>query len=202
MHFGMLRAILIARFLVTAAPHLSAQPLPQFEVATVKPAPPQPVGQVSTHMNWDGHRLNFTGVNLQDMIARAYGVQRYQITGPSWLETERFDVAASFPADSKPDQMPLMLQSLLADRFKLTLHHVSKELPIFALTVAKGGPKIKITESETGINSNSDGVRKHMAAKASMPRLSEFLSREVSRPVTDKTGLNGAYEMTPRLRSR
>src|SRR5215469_13238483 len=74
-----------------------AQAPVEFEVATIKPAPPQEFGHLSTRMDWDNHRLNFSNVNLKAMIARAYHVQQYQIGGPDFLETERFDVVAIIP---------------------------------------------------------------------------------------------------------
>ncbi len=89
-----------------------------------------------------------------------------------------------------------MLQALLAERFKLTLHRETKELPMYVLVVAKNGPKFKTTESETGISSNSSRTHWHVTAKGTMRRFAEFLSEEAGRPVVDQTGLSGSYELT------
>jgi uncharacterized protein (TIGR03435 family) len=168
----------------------------EFEVATVKPAPPQPDGSTSYGMSTDAGRLNYANVTLKDVLEKAYRVQQYQITGPDWIDTERFDITAKIPDGAARDQVPLMLQSLLADRFKLTLHHETKELPMYALVVAKNGPKFKSIESDADISSNSSRTHWHVEAKASMHRFAEFLGEEVGRPVADQTGLSGSYEMT------
>jgi len=175
-----------------------AQTPVEFEVATIKPAPPQPEGRTSTRMSSDTDtgKLNYTNVNLKEAIGKAYKVQQYQITGPDWIETERFDIVARFPPHSAGDQIPLMLQALLADRFKLALHRETKELPMYALVVTKNGPKFKSTESETGISSNSNRTHWHVVAKVPMRRFAEFLSEEAGRPVVDQTRLSGSYELT------
>jgi uncharacterized protein (TIGR03435 family) len=175
-----------------------AQAPAEFEVATIKPAPPLAEGRTSTRMSSDTDtgNLNYTNVNLKEAIGKAYKVQQYQITGPDWIETQRFDIVARFAPHSAADQLPLMLQTLLADRFKLTLHRETKDLPMYVLVVTKNGPKFKSTETETGISSNSSRTHWHVVAKASMHRFAEFLSDEAGRPVVDRTGLSGSYEMT------
>ena len=179
-------------------PIAAAQTPVEFEVATIKPAPPQPEGRTSTRMSSDTDtgKLNYTNVNLKEAIGKAYKVQQYQITGPDWIETERFDIVAKFTPHSAGDQVALMLQALLAERFKLTLHRETKELPMYVLVVAKNGPKFKTTESETGISSNSNRTHWHVVAKGSLRRFAEFLSDEAGRPVVDRTGLSGSYELT------
>ena len=173
-----------------------AQTPPEFEVATVKPSALQPIGQTSKRMDWNSERLNFSYVSLKDVIGRAYRVQQYQISGPDWLESERFDITAKLPPGSSSLQVAQMLQGLLADRFKMAIHRETKELPVYALVVAKGGPKLKSSESDYGISTNSNRTRLHVTAKATMPRFAEFLSGEIGRPVVDQTGLTSAYDFT------
>jgi uncharacterized protein (TIGR03435 family) len=170
----------------------------EFEVATIKPSPPQEQGHTATRMSSDTDtgKLNYTNVNLKEVIGKAYKVQQYQITGPGWIETERFDIVARFPPHSAAGQLPLMLQSLLADRFKLALRRETKELPLYALVVAKGGPKFKNSESETGISSNSSRTHWHVTGKTPMRQFADFLSDEVDRPVVDQTGLAASYDIT------
>ncbi|MCU1334898.1 MAG: hypothetical protein JWO19_479 [Bryobacterales bacterium] len=195
----MLPTILTASLAVLASAHLCGQASPEFEVATIKPAPPQSEGRTQTQMSSyaDSGKLTYSNVNLKEVIGKAYQVQRYQINGPDWLETERFDIIAKFPPHSAAEQVPLMLQALLADRFKLTVHRETKELPVYALTVAKNGPKFKTTEeTATGITSNSNRTQWHVVATVSMERFAEFLTSEAGRPVLDKTGLSGSYKMT------
>ncbi|HEY4363394.1 MAG TPA: TIGR03435 family protein [Bryobacteraceae bacterium] len=191
------RTLLIVPLAVLASSHLLAQITPGFEVATVKPAPSQSDGRTQTRMSSDTDKgqLTYSNVNLKEVIGRAYKVQQYQITGPDWLETERFDISARFAPHSSTEQLGLMLQALLADRFKLALHHETKELPVYSLTVIKGGPKFKSSETASGITSNSNRTQWHVTAKVSMDRFAEFLTGEAGRPVLDKTGLPGSYDL-------
>jgi len=84
-------------------------------------------------------------MSLKSLIMLAYDVKNYQITGPQWLDTERFDVTATMPPDTTKEQYRIMLQNLLIERFKMTVHKESKELPMYSLIVNKGGPKLKET---------------------------------------------------------
>jgi uncharacterized protein (TIGR03435 family) len=115
---------------------------PTFEAASVKPAAP-PSGGFRVTMGGDRGRVNYSNVSLQDIIAQAYQVNDYQISGPDWLGSQRFDIIATFPPNTSRGQIPLMLQALLAERFKLTLHREWKDVPGYALVVTKNGPKLK-----------------------------------------------------------
>jgi uncharacterized protein (TIGR03435 family) len=191
----MLRATAICVF---AVGHLLGQASPEFEVATIKPAPLQSEGRISTQISSDTDKgqLTYSNVNLKEVIGKAYKVQQYQINGPDWFETERFDVVARFPPHSAAEQVPLMLQSLLADRFNLHVYREITELPVYVLTVLKNGPKVKSAESASGIRSNSNRTQRHVIAKVSMQSFAEFLTTEAGRPVLDETGLVGPYAMT------
>jgi uncharacterized protein (TIGR03435 family) len=121
---------------------------PTFEVASVKPAEPQSPGQMRVRMSGgpgtpDPGQLTYTNVSLKNVLINAYDVNDYQINGPKWLDGERFDIVAKIPQGATKEQFRLMLQNLLAERFKLALHHETKELPMYALVVGKGGPKLK-----------------------------------------------------------
>lgn len=121
---------------------------PAFEVASVKVSAPLPAGVMMFRMgggpdSTDPGRVTYSGVNLKTLVARAYRVKEYQVEGPQWLDGERYDIMATIPQGSSKEQVDLMLQNLLADRFKLTLHHESKPLAVYTLSVAKGGPKLK-----------------------------------------------------------
>jgi uncharacterized protein (TIGR03435 family) len=82
-------------------------------------------------------------MSLAELIRVAYRVKPYQISGPDWMASERFDVLAKLPEGASREQVPEMLQALLAERFKLTVHRESKEHAIYALVVGKNGPKLK-----------------------------------------------------------
>jgi len=130
-----------------------AQTKPAFEVATIKPSPPmdpakmvaamQAGGKMPIGASIDSHRAEYMYLDLKTLLTYAYGVKPYQITGPDWMSTTRFDIVAKMPEGSTKDDAPKMLQTLLEDRFKLTTHRTSAEHPVLALVVGKGGPKLK-----------------------------------------------------------
>ena len=130
-----------------------AQTKPAFEVATIKPSPPmdpaklaaalQAGGKMPIGANVEFLRAEYLYLDLRSLMSLAYGVKPYQITGPDWMATEHFDIAAKMPEGSKKEDAPKMLQTLLEDRFKLTTHRASAEHPVLALVVGKGGPKLK-----------------------------------------------------------
>jgi uncharacterized protein (TIGR03435 family) len=92
--------------------------------------------------------VEYTNMTLQMLITSAYGVKGYQVVGapPNSMDSPRFDLTAKVPEGASKDDAKIMLQNLLADRFKLTVHRETKELPIYALVVGKNGPKLKVSE--------------------------------------------------------
>ena len=171
----------------------STPPAPAFEVASIKPAPPQARGRESVRTSVSVGRLNYTNVSLSDLIGKAYSLQRPQISGPAWLDTERFDIVARIPAGVRRDQVPRMLQTLLADRFKLQSHNEEKQLPIYALVAAKNGPKLQKAKSTSGLGGNLGPLREHVNGAVSMSQFADYLSFRLGRPVRDQTTLEGAY---------
>ncbi len=128
------------------------QSKPAFEVATVKPSAPMDQakmiaalqgGKMPYGANIDNRRAEYKYLDLKTLLTYAYGVKPYQITGPDWMATTRFDIVAKMPDGSTKEDAPQMLQSLLEERFKLTAHRTSAEHPILALVAGKGGPKLK-----------------------------------------------------------
>ncbi len=121
-----------------------------FDVASIKPAPDlmtlvQQIQSGKAHIGVkiDGHRLDMGFSSLRDLICYAYDVKPHQVSGPDWLVSERFEVMATIPDGATKEQAPQMMQTLLAERFGLKFHRESKEHPVYALVVAKGGPKMK-----------------------------------------------------------
>ena len=80
---------------------------------------------------------------MKNVLTNAYGVKGFQISGPGWLDSERYDIVAKLPRGATKAEFMVMLQNLLAERFKLTLHREKKDLPMYALVVGKNGPKLK-----------------------------------------------------------
>lgn len=125
-----------------------------FEVASVKPsAPPEGGRMVMGARGGPGSAdpIRFTASNfsLSSLISMAYDLKPYELSAPSWLNGERFDIVAKVPPGATREQFRLMLQNLLAERFKLVIHRETKELPIFELVVGKGGPKFKESADQT-----------------------------------------------------
>jgi uncharacterized protein (TIGR03435 family) len=204
-----------------SAPRLS------FEVATVKP---NRASDNKRMMMISPGKLSAVGMPLKELIRFAYDIKSdAQLTGgPSWINSDRFDIEAKedeahAQASSKllpPEmskQMRQMLQSLLEDRFGLKVSHATKELPVYALVIAKGGPKLTPTTTppmvppgdqppgddnakksfNRGIRMQGNGDLTGMAATTAF--LSDVLSRQPelgNRPVEDKTGLTGEYDWT------
>jgi uncharacterized protein (TIGR03435 family) len=129
----------------------------------------------------------------------AFGIRDFQISGgPSWLDSDRFDIVAKPENRSTPAQVPQMVQSLLVDRFKLKFHRETKEMPVFALVVGKNGPKMKPTRPEDDAarpNRGFQGGRGELTALgADMAALTTRLSAIVGRPVIDRTALTGKFD--------
>ena len=117
---------------------------PAFEVASVKPAAPQTDGNRFIRMGGDAGRVDYANVSLKQVLAKAYDVKSYQVTGPSWLDAERYDIVAKVPDGVAKEQVPMMLQALLAERFHMTIHRESKEQSVYAIVLGKG--ELKLTK--------------------------------------------------------
>lgn len=122
-----------------------------FDVASVKPAEGMQGGMLFVRMSGgpisgDPAQLTYTNVTIKNVLTVAYKVKAYQIEGPAWMDTERFNISAKVPPGTTEAQFRIMLQNLLAERFHLKLHHETKEMPIMALVAGKNGTKL--TESK------------------------------------------------------
>jgi bla regulator protein blaR1 len=240
------------------APELRAQAesVPRFEVASVRRSPPLQLPIVAPFragMFLDGGRVEFKLMSLRDLILIAYRIKQFQLTGgPDWFAIDVFDIVATIPqgvsttkapcaSDERPcsvstTKVPDMLQALLAERFGLKIRRENKEMPVYALTVAKGGPKFKESPPDdpqaepvflkppeggtvagvggmvdpapvrigpAGGRGNVSNANTWAAAgslhmeipKATMARLANTLTSMLDRPVVDRTGLTGKYEI-------
>ena len=124
-----------------------------FEVASIRPAEtftPAMIaaGKLHVGMSVDGARVDIGYLSLGELIPIAFKVKPYQVQGPEWLRSQRFDILAKMPEGATKEQVPALLQALLEERFKLKAHRESRESPIYALLVGKDGPKLK--EAEPG----------------------------------------------------
>jgi uncharacterized protein (TIGR03435 family) len=193
----------------TALPRPIAAP-PAFEVTTVKQ---NKSGGSGSHSSFQNGRFTASNILLKNLIQySAYGIPEPRIFGgPKWLDSERFDIEAKMDSsvadqlrtlsrDQRKLQTQEMFQQLLADRFKLTIHWETRDLPIYALVVAKNGPNLHESKEPEGGSLTSAGTGQFTVqgvSLADMARsLTQELSKELGRVVIDKTGISGRYDVT------
>jgi uncharacterized protein (TIGR03435 family) len=171
-----------------------------FEVASIKPAAPEPGRFIKMQ---SAHRFFVKNYTLITLIGAAYNLPPTAISGgPPWADSASFDILAGTPGELRPnlDEQMAMLRKLLADRFQLTFHREEKQLPVYQLTVAKGGPKLKYTSAPPEALPELVNVvyPDHIglpARHATIAQFASMLQRAVlDRPVLDNTGLSGAYD--------
>lgn len=169
-----------------------------FEVASVKPAPTAPAQWRANRPGVD--RIDFQYATLWYCISYAYGVKSYQMSGPDWLRDAHYDISAKGPAGTRREQLPEMLRALLADRFKLQIHHETRDVPALVLTVGKDGPKLPpaATEFPDGARINMsvtpEGTERMDVKNGPMSTLATTLTALLGRPVVDRTGLSARYD--------
>jgi uncharacterized protein (TIGR03435 family) len=196
---------------------LSAAAYGQFEAASVKPSAADARGRSSMKGGpgtGDPGRITYRNVTLAVVLQRAYDVKRYQVSGPDWMSSERYEIVASLPPESTLDQFRAMLQKLLAERFALSLRHVSREFPGYELITGRNGSKLKAPGAQSptpgppfppvdgaGL-AMMEGVKgkavvSFLAARAQpLSALVDLLSREFRMPIVDHTGLSGIFDFT------
>jgi uncharacterized protein (TIGR03435 family) len=168
---------------------------PEFDVVSIKPAKPSGGGAIPIGRGGNPGSITLQSVPAKEVIARAYSLRGYQISGPAWIDEERYDIVARVGRPASDAEQRLMLQSMLADRFQLTAQSETRVLPGYELAVGKNGPKLQVaTPDEIGsrVFPNAPGVR---AKQISMQRLAELLSTKLDRPVADGTGVSGAFDV-------
>ncbi len=219
----LLSAVAIALLSAAQAPAQPPEKKLEFEVASVRPSSKdlRDAAPVALGLRMDGSQARIGALTLRDYIAMAYRIKSYQVVGADWIATERFDVNAKLPEGSTVDQIPGMIQSLLAERFALKFHREPKEMPVYALV--RGKPPLKLTDSQaereapapTGaVNISATGSAGGVAVnlgdgssytfaggkfegkKIAGRVLADVLERYTDRPIIDATGLNGTYDFS------
>jgi uncharacterized protein (TIGR03435 family) len=219
----MKRSLIWAVFATAAA--WGQAPAPAFEVAVIKPLrlgarPSSPIG-----FTIDKARMRFAG-SLQAVICKAYNVKPYRLAGPAWatgvFSADLFEIEAKLPEGAIEHQVPLMLQALLADCFKMTTHRENREQPVYAIVVDKGGIKFKektptqepplppgamaigqmiMSKGQMTFTAAGGDLKMTMGDKgmhfeaSKVASLAEILSPGAGRPVLDKTNLKGSYQI-------
>ena len=173
---------------------------PTFEAASVKPAAPQTGMGIRVMMRGgpgtpDPGQLNYSNVSLKNVLMAAYAVKGYQLNGPNWLDSERFDIVAKIAPGATKEQFQLMLQNLLAERFKLALHHETKELPMYSLVIGKGGSKLKESVDDDAATAQAGAAGPGgPSASAPPPPTSDGAGPAMSRV---KIGADGMPQLPP-----
>jgi uncharacterized protein (TIGR03435 family) len=190
----LLRCALVVFFPLLLAGQSS--PSPAFEVASVKQNN-SPDQRSSFQTSPNG--VTITNYRLQFLIPNVYNVPVYAVSGaPGWLSSNKYDIVARAPEGSSKEQFALMLQQLLADRFKLKFHREQKDLSGYALMPAKDGPRVKVEkhdqpEADDGrVGAGQGQVHGHMISSAT---LAQVLSLYLNRPVLDQTGIDGTFNV-------
>jgi uncharacterized protein (TIGR03435 family) len=164
---------------------------PQFEVASIKPSA-DPTNN-STGNSGKG-RLTMTNVTLKRCIMGAYAIGPNLIVGgPDWLDSDRFVITAKAEQPVGDGELMAMLRTLLAERFRLAVHHESRLAPVYFLEVTKNGPKLEKSAGEGSRSNNGRGVIE--ARALTMDGFAQRLSRQTDLPVVNRTGLEGAYNL-------
>ncbi len=164
-------------------------------MASVKPIK-RPIGPGAGPWTFAHGRFNAEAATLRGVIGWAYNTLAIQVRGgPGWLDTDRYDfIAKAESPDAGKDQLRVMLQSLLAERFQLAVHSETQELPLYALVVGKSGPKFKEAKDAEQTYGKWVGRDKVVCTKFNMHGLVDLLTIILGRPVDDKTGLTGRYD--------
>jgi uncharacterized protein (TIGR03435 family) len=216
----MIRTIVGSSFLVFATYAAFGQAgSPSFEAASLKPtASPSSPDRTMRMMSGgpgssDPGRFTYTNVTLKLLVEMAYNLKEFQVEGPNWVDDMGFDLIATMPQGTTKEQASQMMQTLLAERFKLEYHRETKPMPMFALIVGKGGSKMKEAETPTTIPDGpppggprgmgrGPGIRMmmspngiHVAGQTTMTQFADLLTRQLGRPVVDRTELAKKYDV-------
>jgi uncharacterized protein (TIGR03435 family) len=202
-------AVLLPGVLAACAQDNRVQPLkpmartadPAFEVAVIKPADPADHNQ---GFNLDGHRISIKDMTMTSLVCFAYSIHKTQIVNaPQWFNEDPWNIDGVPDMEGAPDwqQYRRMLQKLLSMRFGLQMRHDKRELSVYAIVVAKGGPKLEKSKSDPealsgGAGHGIDSAQFMKFTNDSMTDFAQTMQLMVDRPVIDQTNLPGRYDFT------
>jgi uncharacterized protein (TIGR03435 family) len=178
--------------IVLAVPSIAQQPA--FAVASIHPSAAEVRFEHDGTTETTPGTLRMRDVSVETCIKWAYGVQYSQISGPAWIDSDKFDITAKADAPATDDQMKLMLRSLLADRFKLSFHHENKDLKAFVLTIAKGGAKVTPAAAPDAKPFRQNSANGSVVKSMTIREFGDFISGPLQMPVVDDTGLAGKFD--------
>ena len=210
--------VVLAMLAAATAATAQTKESPSFEVASIRPSADGPPAPGAAGVQITKERVHFAYLSLRDYLTIAYGVPPQRVSAPDWINSARFDISATFPGGSTPEQFPLLVQNLLRDRFKLQAHLEKRESPVYELEVARTGLKLTRVPDEAPTDApftvtssgGPDGVSadlgegaslvfkndKFEARRVTMRILAETLGRFLDRPILDVTTLEGRYNIT------
>jgi uncharacterized protein (TIGR03435 family) len=198
-----MRAILGTGLVILSACGAFGQPAeaPAFEVASVKmngAGSGEGPGRGREIVTPSPAGVTMKNVHLKSVVQWAYHMQAIQVLGPSWLDDNRYDIVAKTAGETPVERQRVMMQTLLAERFKLTFHRETKEMPAYVFTVAKSGHKLRQSESEgeMEVKPSSSGKMAAAFTHVTLAQLSEMASSPLQGVVVDQTGLKGSYDFT------
>ncbi len=178
---------------------MAANADPGFDVVTIKPSQP---GARGKGFGFRGTHFRTFNTNMNDLVAFAYGLHSKQIIGaPDWFGNDLFDIDGTPDVPGQPSlhQMEMMVQKMLPDRFALKFHHEQREIPVYIITVAPGGPKMKVTTAgptdQQGFGFR--GLGDLIVSNMNMKEFATWMQSGVmDKPVVDHTGLTDKYDFT------
>lgn len=191
----LLRASVITLWAILAVSAQQPPAGPEFEVASIKPVevPPGPHA-VALRINHGTARID--GATLRQIVVQAWLVQRVNVFGgPAWFDSDQYDVIAKAAnQDASPEQIRQMLQALVADRFKLSVHRETRDLTHYLLVVGKNGQKFQAAQADesTGLQQTQSGQL--VFQRHGMATLVNTIANLINAPVDDKTGLVGFFD--------
>jgi uncharacterized protein (TIGR03435 family) len=184
---------------------MAADAHPSFAVATIKPHDPNDPCRGCQGFSTQGDRMSIRNESVCSLMQMAYSIHPHQIIGaPEWLFNSAFDIEGTLdtPGDPNDRQQQEMLQKLLADRFGLKFHRDKRELSVYAIQIAKGGPKLKpAANPDAGADQEGNGHGTEQTVIFTSNGIADFIRNEqffVDRPLVDQTGLTGRYDFSLR----
>jgi uncharacterized protein (TIGR03435 family) len=185
---------------ITPVKPMAADAHPSFEVATIKPHDPNSQHQ---GFNAEGDRFTIRNQTFASLMMFAYSINKRQVIDlPAWAETTSYDIEGTTDTPGEPNlrQQQEMIQKLLSDRFQLKFHHDKRELSVYAIHIAKGGPKLKpAANSDAQPDQEGNGYGTEQTITYTSASMADFAFGEqffLDRPIVDQTGLAGRYDFS------
>ena len=191
---------------------IAAQETPKqakFEVASVRQTSTEATsgarrtGRGSVEIT--SQRASYRNISFKELLMRAYSVKEFQISGPGWIDSDRYDVIATIPEGAPEEQVPVMLQNLLTERFQISIHRFTKTYDGMVLGVGKGGSKLTPAAHPDASNNKDRADRSTLTMGdhpvensfgITMPALASYLSNKFKRPIIDSTQLAGKFDLS------